>query len=204
MGLPNILFFNNSKEGYDALTSQLLGHAKVHCASSLVEGLNACSADKFDVVLVGKSVKSTEVMDLCENLKERAEYTRTPIVILPEGGLGGDSHLRLVTPDQACTSAKPQSFDFDVFRQEVFLTDDKSKRRLQLTSTEFRILLHLSKNSGAVISRTELIANIWRGDSKISDRTVDKHISSLRKKLGTHGKRLKTLPNRGYVLALDG
>jgi DNA-binding response OmpR family regulator len=198
MARANILVFDNSAAGCDALKDQFSGRANVFCAMTLLEGLSACSNGTFDMVLVGKSVLPAEALDLCEKLKAREEYNRTPIIILPEGGLHEDPRLCFMNP-RAEESAEGKFFEFDLYRQEVVLAGEP-KLLLQVTSTEFRILLHLNENMGNVVSRPDLIANIWRGQNKISDRTVDKHISGLRKKLGVHGKRLKTLPNKGYIL----
>ncbi|MGD8105118.1 response regulator [Pantoea sp. FN0302] len=55
-----------------------------------------------------------------------------------------------------------------------------------ITYTEFRILLHLMRNPSRVFTRYELIEACF-SDSDVSDRTVDSHISKLRKKLETVG-----------------
>lgn len=55
---------------------------------------------------------------------------------------------------------------------------------LELTRVEFDLLAQLLDDSGRVYSRSELIDRVWGHDFAITDRTVDSHIKSLRKKIG--------------------
>ncbi len=55
---------------------------------------------------------------------------------------------------------------------------------LELSRKEFDLLVHLGENVGAVVSRSELLAEVWRQPFGGSDKTIDVHVSWLRKKLG--------------------
>lgn len=72
---------------------------------------------------------------------------------------------------------------------------------VSLTTKEFELGLLLMKNEGRLFSRRYLLKNIWDIDSDISTRTVDAHVSSLRRKLGlrvTSGFQIKTVYQHGY------
>ncbi len=72
-----------------------------------------------------------------------------------------------------------------------------------LTALEYDILLALATRAGRVVQRTTLLALAGRDDVHVGERTIDVHISHLRKKLGDDpklGARLQTVRGVGYVL----
>jgi DNA-binding response OmpR family regulator len=86
---------------------------------------------------------------------------------------------------------------------------DLEKKRLivggikeDLTPIEFQILHILMKNPGRIFGRERFLNSIWK-DVNVTDRTVDVHITRLRKKLGEYGKYLITRKGYGYCLEID-
>lgn len=87
---------------------------------------------------------------------------------------------------------------------------DVTRRRIsiaggpvELTQREFDLANFLFRRSGRTVSRDALLENVWNLGSHVSTRTVDTHISRLRKKLqlnGEHGWRLAGVYQRGYRL----
>lgn len=72
---------------------------------------------------------------------------------------------------------------------------------LDLTLKEFEILCYLTKNSGKVLSRDQLLNAVWGYDYLGDTRTVDSHIARLRLKLGEYGAaKLKTVYGIGYKI----
>jgi DNA-binding response OmpR family regulator len=74
----------------------------------------------------------------------------------------------------------------------------------ELTGLEFDILLALARRPGRVVPRDTLLAEAGRDDVTVNDRTVDVHVSHLRRKLGDDSKSprlIKTVRGVGYVLA---
>lgn len=78
--------------------------------------------------------------------------------------------------------------------REVSIEGDK----LELTATEFAILHLLMKRPGTVYSRAQIVDNVKGDDYPVTDRSVDFHIVSLRKKLGDSGKLIETVRGVGY------
>jgi len=64
---------------------------------------------------------------------------------------------------------------------------------------EFDLLCFLMRNRGLVLSRGQLLDNVWGADYDGSDRTVDIHVSNVRKKLGTYRSWVRTVAGRGYT-----
>ncbi|MEA3464647.1 MAG: response regulator [Thermodesulfobacteriota bacterium] len=69
---------------------------------------------------------------------------------------------------------------------------------LSLTNKEFELLLLFIKHPRRVFTRNQLLTTIWGYDADVYSRTVDSHISTLRKKLGEAGKIIKSIPKVGY------
>jgi DNA-binding response OmpR family regulator len=82
----------------------------------------------------------------------------------------------------------------DLNTKEVCIQSEK----IELTKTEFRLLIYLIENSNRVIDRGELIENIWSETPYITERTVDVHITRLRKKLKNYAHYLINLSGFGY------
>ena len=71
-------------------------------------------------------------------------------------------------------------------------------RSVQLTAAEFRILQLLASKPGRVLSRDEIIDAALGHDSDVFDRTVDVHITSIRRKLGKGSELIETVRGFGY------
>jgi DNA-binding response OmpR family regulator len=107
--------------------------------------------------------------------------------------------------------AKPQAFSeklvvgdvsIDMGGREVTV----SGKAIELTGLEFDLLVALAKRPGRVISRDTLLSEAGRADVNVSERTVDVHISKLRKKLGddpVSPRRIRTVRGVGYLLARE-
>jgi two-component system response regulator CpxR len=79
-------------------------------------------------------------------------------------------------------------------------------REIELTSAEFELLALFFKAPGQVLSRDELVKGALGRDLEPSDRSLDVHISNLRKKLGacTDGsERIRAIRNVGYVYVMS-
>jgi len=77
---------------------------------------------------------------------------------------------------------------------------------LDLTRTEFDLLLFLLRQKGKAMSREDILSAAWDPDVKVDPRTVDNFVSSLKKKLGwrkTDSYRIKTVRGVGYRMEVD-
>ena len=71
-------------------------------------------------------------------------------------------------------------------------------KRVELTATEFKLLLILAQRRGRVQSREQLLRDVWEYNSLIDTRTVDTHMRRLREKLGSAARNLVTVRGVGY------
>lgn len=87
----------------------------------------------------------------------------------------------------------------DARRRRVTL----SGQDVELTQREFDLASYLFRRQGRIVSRDALLENVWNLSAAVSTRTVDTHVSRLRKKLelgGEHGWRLAAIYQHGYRL----
>jgi two-component system phosphate regulon response regulator PhoB len=71
---------------------------------------------------------------------------------------------------------------------------------IDLTPTEFRILYFLAQSQGWVFTRYQILDKVRGEETVTTDRVVDVHITSLRKKLGAYGNWVETVRGVGYRL----
>ena len=71
-------------------------------------------------------------------------------------------------------------------------------QRLDLTPREFQILAALARQAGRVLTRRQLIERVWGGESSQTDRVVDAHVKSIRRKLGRAKDCIETVRGVGY------
>lgn len=81
--------------------------------------------------------------------------------------------------------------------RHVVTVDNK---KINLTLKEYEVLCLLLKNSGTVLSRTQLLNQVWGYEFDGESRTVDVHIRPLRQKLGTAGDLVETVRGVGYKI----
>lgn len=85
----------------------------------------------------------------------------------------------------------------DFAKMELF----RAGREVRLTATEYRLLAYLLKNRQRVVSRKELLDEVWRRNNNSLTRTVDSHVAKLRQKIETDPTRpvhLRTVHCVGY------
>ncbi|MES1210346.1 MAG: response regulator transcription factor, partial [Pseudomonadota bacterium] len=108
--------------------------------------------------------------------------------------------LRRAQPTAAATQIVLGRLSIDVEARQVRV----GAAAADLTGLEFDILLALARRPGRVVPRETLLGEAGRQDVTVSDRTVDVHVSHLRRKLGDDPKTprlIKTVRGVGYVLS---
>lgn len=204
-----ILEFNLINEGYE-----------VECAYSAEEGLELLSPD-HSLILLDVMMGGMSGYKMAEKL--RKENTTVPIIFLTAKdtendmltgfSVGGDDYIskpfsikeviarikavikRLGTSTAVETDKiviGDISIDLEV--KEVALGKDK----ITLTKTEFEILALLAQNPDKVFPRDKIIESVWDETTYITERTVDVHITRLRKKMGEYGQVITNRSGYGY------
>jgi len=158
----------------------------------------------------------------------RAESRRTPVIVLSsreaeadrisalEGG-ADDYVTKPFSPREVVARVRAvlrRLAPPEAAEPEPSLAVDRGARRasyggkaLELTRVEFDLAALLSESLGRVYSRAEFIAQVWGNGFAITDRTIDSHIKSLRRKLtdaGAPAGVIQTVRGVGYRMASAG
>ena len=162
-------------------------------------------------------------LEVCKNLKNAAETNPIPIIMLTAKGedsdiiigleLGADDYIIkpfspkiLLARVKAVLRRKKESSQehLSIIKQgELVIYPDRrevfiGELKIELTATEFAVLQLLAAKPGRVFSRSQIV-HIARGeDYPVTDRSVDVHIVSLRKKLDKYGAFIQTVRGVGY------
>ena len=98
---------------------------------------------------------------------------------------------------------RPISNDCIVFEGIVVNKADMSLmvdgEHVKTTRKEIELLCYLLTHRGQILSREHLLNNVWDNNGFVLERTVDVHITHLRRKLGQYGKRIITKSGYGYL-----
>ena len=109
------------------------------------------------------------------------------------------------TSEQGAKSQEPRQISNDniifegivVNKADMSLTVDGEM--VVMTRKEIELLCYLLTHRGQILSREHLLNNVWDSNGFVLERTVDVHITHLRRKLGQYGKYIKTKSGYGYL-----
>ena len=185
------------------------------------EGFSMATSHLYDLAIVDIMLPGFNGIELCKRLREKG--IKLPILLLTAidsveskvEGLesGADDYLtkpfafsELLARVKALLrrssdTAGELSMDdlrIDLIARRVF----RGNREITLTPKEFSLLEYFLRNKGNVLSRTEIIENVWGYNFDPTTNIVDVHIKFLREKVDTgfHKKLIHTVRGAGYVL----
>lgn len=207
--------------GYLAPHDVVLAHAPDGSSGLRAVGQGGVDLVVLDIMMPG--------MDGLEVLRRLRQQSAVPVVMLTARGdetdrvvgleLGADDYLsKPVYPRELLARIRavlrrtaPRESDKRLVIGDLEIDPGARTARvgdtsLPLTALEFDLLLALAERAGRVVHRDALWDAAGRGDTIVSDRTVDVHISHLRAKLGDDARdpaRLKTIRGAGYMLVRE-
>jgi two-component system phosphate regulon response regulator PhoB len=85
-----------------------------------------------------------------------------------------------------------------VSRQRVALVQDGKELPVGVTPVEFKLLFHFLRNEDQVFTREQLLGAVWGNSVDVFDRTVDMHVSNLRKKIVGSEYKIQAVHGTGY------
>ena len=205
--MQNIIVEYMQKRGYTCIT-----------ADDGVEALAILKSNNIDLMILDIMMPYLDGFSVC---RVSREMTNIPIIILTAKGeeedklkgyeYGADDYitkpfspkvllakvnalLRRYTTDIPKNSLSLGKIFIMVASRQVYVED----KLIDLTYKEFELLRLFMENPNQVFSREKLLNCIWGYDFEGNTRTVDTHIKTLRKKLGSEGHHIVTLIRSGY------
>lgn len=205
--------YNLEKEGFRVLT-----------ARDGRRGLETAQRDRPDVVVLDWMLPELDGLEVCRQLKQDRATRAIPVLMLtvrssetdkvlglemgaddyvtkPFGARELTARVKALLRRSQRTVEPDEIFELDTLRIDwgAHVVTLKGKA-IELTTKEFELLKALIEARGRVLGREVLLDRVWGYEraADIETRTVDLHISQLRKKLKTLSERIVTIKNAGY------
>ncbi|MCK4283862.1 MAG: winged helix-turn-helix domain-containing protein, partial [Candidatus Brocadiae bacterium] len=167
-----------------------------------VDGLEVCRLLKNDprtshaaiVMLTAKGEEADIVAGLELGADDYVTKPFSPRVLVAR--VRAVLRRKLAEPADENSPVKLGQMSIHPGRHEVLVQGEP----VELTATEFRILHFLARRSGWVFTRYQIVDGAQGPDAMVTDRSVDVHIVSLRRKLGALGSQIETVRGVGYRL----
>lgn len=211
--LCEILQFNLESEGF-----------AVDIANSAEEALKILT-DEHELILLDVMMEGMSGFKMAEKVRKEMHMS-TPIIFLTAKdtendmltgfSIGGDDYIskpfsiKEVTARVKAVLKRTGNKDIPEKRKIIeigeLMIDLTAKNVLvngqpvQLTKKEFEILSMMAKSPNRIFSREDILGKVWQEDGYVLERTVDVHITRLRKKLGDFGKHIANRSGYGYCL----
>jgi len=207
-----LVAYHLAKSGYSVST-----------AASGPEGLAAARRDKPSLIVLDLMLPGRSGLEVMEELRADPATARTAVLMLTARREESDriKGLTMGADDYLTKPFSPQELVLRVaaILRRVRVGQDDSEdvkqvgrlriestahrvtvdgREVDLTPTEFKLLLLLAERKGRVQPRNLLLEIVWEAAPDIQTRTVDMHVQRLRAKLGAAGELIETVRGFGY------
>lgn len=222
--MPKILIVEDDPSILRAVKEALQEeHFSVVSENDGLDGYRRARREKMDLIILDVLLPSKNGTEICRDL--RTEGITTPILMLTSKGaevdkvsgleLGADDYVTkpfsmrellarikaLLRRQQTIVQELHEASFGDVYvnfkKQEI----SKGKKKLDMSAKEFQLLKYFIQREGEVVTRHQLLDDVWGYEAMPTTRTVDNYILSLRKKIETHPskpKHLITVHTAGY------
>lgn len=217
----DILSYNLKKEGYAVFTTD-----------SGDKGIQLAEKIKPDLILLDVMMPGKDGLEVCKAIRSSSYIKDTHIIFLTAKAdevdeivgleFGADDYVtKPFSPRKIVTRVKAL-FRRVELRKE--LADDKKSiikiagieinrvnytvrvdaKEVKFLHKEFELLYFLMNRPNMVFSRNNLLHHVWGEDAFFVDRTVDVHVTKIRKKLGRYGDMIETVRGVGYKFTSNG
>jgi len=211
--IAELIAFNLERSGYEVIKSH-----------DGISGTNLALQHRPDLIILDIMLPGRDGYGVFKELRRDARTSDVPVLMLTARsqtedrikGLeaGADDYLtKPFSPKELLlrvhailkrsqNTSSSSEFTHGPFRFDKnslkFYTDNEP---VELTTTEFKLMLHLCERAGTPQDRNELLRKIWGYSDSAQTRTLDTHMKRLRRKLGEQGSWVETIRGVGYAIA---
>ena len=176
-----------------------------------------------DLVLLDVMLPDEDGLDILKKLRSRGDTKKLPILMVTAKSteldkvrgldMGADDYLskpfgvmELVSRVKALLRRTMADTKEKFYRLgDIFMDGERriayvKDTPMELTFKEYELLKYLIANQGIVLTREQIMGQVWGTYFEGETRTVDMHIKTLRQKLQEEGARIRTVRNVGYVI----
>lgn len=222
--MHKILLVEDSKEIYQMVSQAVGSLVDLSWAATVNEANQSLVENNYSLILLDVELPDGNGIDLCSKIQTTNPglpiFFLTSHADLSEKVLGFsagaddyitkpfaplelrarlESRLRkLDLTKQSSDRLKWKELEINKSRQEVSINENGKYHKIDLTALEFKILLYFAAKPGDVILRDQILNDIWGEDIHVYHRSVDTHVSKLRKKLCSVASVIESVHGAGY------
>ncbi|MDR0709448.1 MAG: response regulator transcription factor [Spirochaetaceae bacterium] len=221
-----ILIIEDDPEIQEMLSLAFAGEGwKLHQAKTGEEGIKLLEKNGADCIILDIMLPGMDGLKMLKRIRAENRWRNVPVILATAKGeepdivagleLGADDYVikpysprvliariraALRRNEENAAGGEAQNvwhqgkLKIDALRHEASLEDTP----LELSATEFAMLLHFMSHPDIVFSRNQIISAIHGSDYPVTDRSVDVQILALRKKLKDAGEMIETIRGVGY------
>lgn len=176
------------------------------------DALDYIEKENVDLIILDWMMPYMDGIEVCKEIKKTKYPTKIIMVTAKDKSsnelkgliVGADDYIKkpfdmnilLVRIKKLCSLEEIHYKDLKLIPSTCEVIKDNKK--IELTKKEFDIIKYLLENRGIIMSRERILDNVWGLNYFGDDRTVDTHISRIRRKLG--GNYIKTKVGIGYII----
>jgi two-component system phosphate regulon response regulator PhoB len=229
--MHSILLVEDSTDAFNLVKRALGNTVQLEWAKSLAESSQILQKKFFDLILLDVMLPDGDGYRLCSILQTDDRLKSIPIIFLTAKNSVSDKVLGFsVGADdfiskpfdplelKARIESRLRKRDREKIESDILKLGDieinRNTQRVQvfdagrtldvdLTPIEFKLLLFLCKELNKVYSRDEILNSVWGESIHVYSRSVDTHISKLRKKLGPKAHYVESVHGSGYRFIVD-
>jgi len=226
--MPTILIVDDEEDIRELIAVSLMREEdyKLLEAVNGLEALQLAKSGRPDIIILDLMLPEMDGMTVYRHLREDPRTKAIPVIMLTARGrleekiagleIGADDYLsKPFSPKElilrvrnllrrtnsniggSLVDSGPFSLDKNALKLHL------EGRAIELTATEFKLLLSMIESPGITQERGDLLKKVWGYSDLIQTRTLDTHIKRLREKLGEHGNSIETVRGVGYRFQED-
>ncbi|MGZ3699391.1 MAG: response regulator transcription factor [Bdellovibrionota bacterium] len=221
--MKRLMIIDDDTDNRDLMTQMLAPSYEVISCASGKEGIERAIQERPEVILLDVHMPHMNGLEVCQRLKGHHLTRDIPVMMVSvESGIdyrvyslemGAEDYvtrpfhvrelmarinarIRRKTTDQVKNTALAiANLKLDPKSGQVFI----SEREVTLTQKQFEILRYFLEHPNQIISRAQLLGDLWANVS-VSDRTIDSHLTNLKKQIRGFTCEFKSVHGIGYLL----
>ena len=219
-----LLIIEDSEETVDLIRLILSNESdiKIFDTNSIKDSINLIKKDIFDIILLDLSLPDGNGTYVCEQVRKFPELYGKPFIIALTADtsqesvnrnleLGCDDYIKkpfdteeLLIRLKKFIKRLPQNKEVIIYENiKLFLSNKTviyNDEFIDLSKNEFELLYYFIINKGLLLTRMNILDNVWKENLDISDKAVDQCLKRLRKKLPILNENLISKRGFGYIL----
>lgn len=228
--MSKVLLVEDSKDCFSYVNHALGNTVELHWASNIASAMHELQKESFDLVLLDIGLPDGDGYHLCSLMQTDVRLQSVPVVFLTSAtktidkvlafSVGADDYItkpfdslelkarvdsklrRKLRASAESNVIRVGSLEVNLSAQRFHLYEGGEKHEIELTPIEYKLLVRMMKKPDQVFNRDELLNLIWGENVYIYPRSVDTHVSKLRKKLGGKANYIRSVHGRGYKIEI--